>query len=137
MNKTIFTIIILLLLGLAGHSQHTLKIIISGLESNKGEILLDFRNSEDETIKGFIEKISDNKCEITIEDLQTGTYAFKYFHDENSNQELDTNWLGIPKEGIGFSNDAKGKFGPPDFKDTLFEVNKDTTMECTAIYLNF
>ena len=47
----------------------------------------------------------------------------QHFHDENSNEELDTNFIGIPKEGFGFSNDAFGKFGPKKFKEWLFEVS--------------
>ena len=54
-------------------------------------------------------------------DLQPGTYAISVMHDSNSNKVLDTNAIGMPKEGFGFSNDAMGRFGPPDFKDASFE----------------
>jgi uncharacterized protein (DUF2141 family) len=69
--------------------------------------------------------------------LKPGKYAFKYFHDENNNnKKMDTNVIGIPKEGYGFSNNAKGRFGPPDFKDTIFEIKNDTTIICTINYIN-
>jgi uncharacterized protein (DUF2141 family) len=42
------------------------------------------------------------------------------FHDENSNSKLDTNFMGIPREGVGASNKAKGHFGPPKFHDASF-----------------
>jgi uncharacterized protein (DUF2141 family) len=51
-----------------------------------------------------------------------GTYAAKIFHDENSNDKLDTNFVGYPKEAFGFSMDAMGKFGPPSFEEAKFEV---------------
>jgi uncharacterized protein (DUF2141 family) len=42
------------------------------------------------------------------------------FHDENSNGKLDTNLLGIPREGVSASNNAKGHFGPPKFDAAAF-----------------
>ena len=42
------------------------------------------------------------------------------FQDENGNGKLDTNFIGMPKEGVGASNDAAGKFGPPKFDDARF-----------------
>ena len=52
--------------------------------------------------------------------VKPGTYAVSTFHDENSNGKLDTNLLGIPTEGVGASNNAKGHFGPPKFDDAKF-----------------
>ena len=59
----------------------------------------------------------------------------RFFHDENQDKELDTNILGIPREGFGFSNDAMGKLGPKDFKEWLFDVSDDTTIRMTAQYM--
>ena len=80
-------------------------------------------------------KIADNKCTIILKDLQDDQYAIRYIHDENRNEELDINILGIPKEGLGFSNDAFGKFGPKDFSEWLFEVSGDTKIRMTTKYL--
>ena len=41
-------------------------------------------------------------------------------YDENMNGKLDTNWLGIPTEGYGFSNDAKAMLGPPSLSAASF-----------------
>jgi uncharacterized protein (DUF2141 family) len=49
-----------------------------------------------------------------------GTYAVAVYHDVNSNHKLDTNFLGIPSEPVGASNDAKGSMGPPHFEDAKF-----------------
>ena len=54
-----------------------------------------------------------------------GNYAITLFHDENNNMELDTNFLGIPKEPYGFSNNAKSPFGPPGFQAALVEFSKE------------
>jgi uncharacterized protein (DUF2141 family) len=48
-------------------------------------------------------------------DIPAGTYTLVIVHDENMSSKLDTNWLGIPTEGYGFSNDAKVMLGPPSF----------------------
>ena len=50
--------------------------------------------------------------------------SFSLNTDANENEKLDTNFLGIPKEQFGFSNDAKGSFGPPSFESASFEVTQ-------------
>jgi hypothetical protein len=52
-----------------------------------------------------------------------GPYAAQAFLDENNNKEVDRALFGIPKEGVGFSNDAKIGFGPPKFADAVFTFN--------------
>lgn len=65
-------------------------------------------------------KIRDAQASCDFVSIPSGTYALAVIHDENMNGKLDTNWLGIPTEGYGFSNDAKAKFGPPSFSATSF-----------------
>jgi uncharacterized protein (DUF2141 family) len=45
------------------------------------------------------------------------------FHDENSNGKLDTNFMGIPREGVGASNNAKGHLGPLKINDAAFQLS--------------
>jgi uncharacterized protein (DUF2141 family) len=52
----------------------------------------------------------------TFEDVQPGTCAVKVFHDINADNELNTSWIGWPKEPYGFSNDAPVNMGPPPYK---------------------
>ena len=111
-----------------------LVIEITGLKSNDGEIVLNLTDDNEKTIQGVQSEIKDKKCTITITDLPVGKYAFQYFHDENSNDELDTS-LGIPQEGYGFSNNAKGTFGPPKLEDMVFDFDGSLKMNCTIIYL--
>ena len=54
--------------------------------------------------------------------LAPGRYAVSLFHDENSNGRLDTVLL-IPREGYGFSRDAKVRLGPPRFDSAAFLVD--------------
>ncbi|MFW7379200.1 MAG: DUF2141 domain-containing protein [Oligoflexus sp.] len=55
--------------------------------------------------------------------LEPGVYAVAAMHDENGNGKLDTNFIGIPKEGWAVSNNVgPGLFGPPSFKQASFEI---------------
>lgn len=135
MNKIASFIILFILSGLASTGQVTLKIVIQNLENNNGVVVMDFRDASDQRLKGITQKINNKQCTIILNDLPPGKYSFKYFHDENKNNKMDNYWIGAPKEGMGFSNNARVKFGPPDFEDTLFEVKKDTTIVCTAHYI--
>ena len=63
--------------------------------------------------------------QVTLTNLPDGKYALAVFHDKNSNNELDTNFIGIPKEPIGFSKAKMKLFGPPSFKDCAFYINND------------
>lgn len=56
-----------------------------------------------------------------------GSYAIMAFHDLNDNGKLDTNWMGIPREGVVASNNAKGRMGPPSFKDASFKLEAGGT----------
>lgn len=96
---------------------------------------MDLLDKNEETVEDRSIKIIDNSCTLIFKDLPRGSYAVRYFHDENGNDELDTNILGIPKEGFGFSNDAFGRFGPKDFEEWLFPVNGDTEISMTTRYL--
>ena len=53
-----------------------------------------------------------------------GTYAIAVVHDRDGNGKLNTNLLGMPREKYGFSNDARGTFGPPSFEDASFAVGE-------------
>ena len=55
-----------------------------------------------------------------------GTYAIAVFHDENLNMKMDKGMFGIPKEGYGFSNDATGFMGAPDFDQAKFVCDRDS-----------
>ena len=76
-------------------------------------------------------KIRKAQARCDFENIPPGKYAMAVIHDENMNGKLDTNWLGIPTEGYGFSNNAKGVLGAPSFSDASFKYdgrNVDLTM---------
>ena len=59
--------------------------------------------------------------------LAPARYAVSAFHDENGNGKLDANLLGIPTEGFGFSNDAHGSMGPPNFEAAAVAMGEPGT----------
>ena len=72
--------------------------------------------------KTITAKVEGTTAVCLFGDMAPGTYALMAFHDLNSNGKLDTNWMGIPREGVVSSNNAKGRMGPPSFKDASFKV---------------
>lgn len=71
----------------------------------------------------MIIKIRKDQARCDFEDIPPGTYAMAVVHDENKNGKLDVNWLGVPREGYGFSNDATGVLGSPPFAAVSFPYN--------------
>ncbi len=111
----------------------TIVIELETLRNHNGAILVslyaDDNGFPDEWEKAFrseIVPITAELREIRLEDIPYGTYGLAVVHDENENMKLDTNFLGIPREGYGFSNNARGRFGPPRFADVLFTLDSHT-----------
>jgi uncharacterized protein (DUF2141 family) len=67
--------------------------------------------------------IANGEARCAFAPVPEGVYAIACFHDENDNKKLDTNVLGIPTEGVGCSNGARGRFGPPSFDDAKFKFD--------------
>ncbi|MFD0991487.1 DUF2141 domain-containing protein [Mariniflexile jejuense] len=112
------------------NENHDVVVNVTNLKNNTGQVLVAVFNTEDSFLnKGFKSakvKIENNTCSVTFKNLPKGTYAISMFHDENNNNKLDTNFLGIPKEAYGCSNNAKGVFGPPKWENAKFEISNQT-----------
>jgi uncharacterized protein (DUF2141 family) len=61
---------------------------------------------------------------VLVKDVPAGTWAVLAYQDENGNDQLDRNLVGIPKEAYGFSRDARSRFGPPGFDEAAIEVGE-------------
>jgi uncharacterized protein (DUF2141 family) len=68
----------------------------------------------------MIIKIQDKQARCAFLDVPPGTYALAVIHDENMDGKLGTNWLGVPREGYGFSNNAKALLSAPSFDAASF-----------------
>jgi uncharacterized protein (DUF2141 family) len=60
---------------------------------------------------------------VTVTGLPAGRYAVQAYLDENDDSKVDRGMFGLPKEGIGFSNDAKVVLGPPKFNAAAFDFD--------------
>lgn len=122
---------LLFCLPILGLSQNQISVDIHDVPSSEGKISVAVYNNAD----GFLKFDKVFKCDsiiaqkgitkIFINDLPKGEYALAIFHDENGNDKLDTNWLGIPKEKVAFSKAKMKTFGPPGFKECAFKLESD------------
>ena len=129
----------MLLLSLsASAAMNEIQIKIDEMNSDKGHILYILFNAEDgfpddpskSLRKGKI-SAAEAKDGFSLKELEDGEYAVSVIHDENDNDKLDTNFLGIPKEGVGFSNNPRLYFGAPSFDKCKFSLkgNKQINIE--------
>jgi uncharacterized protein (DUF2141 family) len=116
--------------GVEATSANSIKVIVVGLHSNDGEVdcalfnsAEGFPNDASKAIKTAKSNIENKQATCTFVDVAPGDYAVSEFHDENGNGKLDRNFIGMPKEGVGASNDAAGHMGPPKFDDARFKFN--------------
>jgi len=130
--------IFLCLYGIAFHSfsqqeQLTLTVEVSGAGTNKGQAIFDLFNSKDNfldqpILSQTLQINSQGRARFVIADLPAGNYAFSVIHDEDSNGELKTGFLGIPKEKVAVSNNVVPRFGPPKYRDAEFKLVESITM---------
>jgi uncharacterized protein (DUF2141 family) len=110
----------------------TVTLKIDGVDVAVGEIRIAIFDSENRYMENpslaEIVPVSKTNIEWQIENLAYGQYAIAVYHDKNKNGKLDTNMLGIPLEEYGFSNNARGRFGPASWSQAKFTVNKRTTV---------
>ena len=111
-----------------------LQITVTNIYPVKGKLYIAvYDNADDymEIEKTVFQKvviIQGEKEQIVIEGVPDGEYAVTVFQDLNGNGELDTSSIGFPQEPFGFSNDARGTFGPPKFRKAKFDVTGNTSI---------
>jgi uncharacterized protein (DUF2141 family) len=107
-----------------------LAVTVKGVRSDKGAIMAQLLKAD--PAKGTatqaaatMQAAKTGTVELLFGNLQPGDYAVMIFHDENGNGKMDSNLIGIPTEGYGFSNEAKGSFGPPKFSAMKVTISTD------------
>ena len=119
------------LAGIIGTSQAnaaTLTVKITGISEAVGKMAVKLVASADAydgkakaSAAQMLPVASTEPMTLTFPDLAPGTYAVLVMQDENGNGSLDSNILGIPKEGYGFSNNPN-VMRKPNFDEVKFEV---------------
>jgi uncharacterized protein (DUF2141 family) len=122
----------------------TLTVRVTGARNTKGKIgvalFQDAQGFPDDTSKAVRQQsveIDSNtrSAQVTFKDVPQGTFAVSVLHDENGNGKMDKNFVGIPKEGYGASNNPKKKKRAPTFDEAKFSLNtSEQTIEITLIY---
>jgi len=126
-------------------SQPTAQLTVSvvGFRHNTGHLLVALSDKQ----ASFLSKtelplgnqrviIINRAASVTFIGIAAGDYAVSVTHDENDNLKVDTNFIGMPKEGVGVSNEAKGFMGPPKFKDAKFHYDGGkASITITLVYL--
>jgi len=110
-----------------------LRVELSGLQEVEGNIYIAVYDSDDtwlgdDTVyeqQVVIADARDGDLVWAEMHLPPGEYALSIFYDSNNNGELDTNFIGIPKEPVALSNNARPKFGPPKYKDAVFTLGEE------------
>jgi uncharacterized protein (DUF2141 family) len=116
-----------------------LTIKVSGFEKICGKLQIGLYNKASD----FPEKGKEYKTtRVTVTsgivkytfNIPPGDYAAALYHDENSDGECNTNFLGIPTEAYGFSNNVKPVLSAPSFDETKVSVQKDEEIAIQRIH---
>jgi uncharacterized protein (DUF2141 family) len=108
-------------------AANSIKVVVLDFRSNSGEadcVLFGspegFPSDSKIAMKRITSRIESKQALCVFRDVAPGDYSVSVYHDENANGKLDRNLMGMPTEGVGASNDATGKSGPPKFDDARF-----------------
>jgi uncharacterized protein (DUF2141 family) len=114
--------------ALAAH----LIVTVYGARNNQGNIFVGLYASPAKFLHGnqtdAVRKTRASTGPVTVVfEVPPGTYAVGAFHDENSNDHLDTDFLGLPTEGYALSNGVRAVFSKPNFYQAAFTIGAGDT----------
>lgn len=119
-----------LLVSTCALAETAVTLEIHGVNKNDGKMRLSVFDSKKAWLKRpmigewYDIETTEGVMSIVVE-LPAGEYAFHVFQDLDDNDKMKTNFIGIPKEPTGVSRDAKGKFGPPKYKDAVVTIGEE------------
>ncbi len=90
--------------------------------------------SDEKFYRGIVNEATSDRLTVLISDLPAGSYAVAAYVDNNRNGKQDKNFLGVPKEIYGISNDARGMFGPPDFAEAAFDIGENAASKSISLH---
>ena len=138
--KFLYTILLFCLGSILYSQNYNLELEITNVKKPKGQMIISLYTKAEDFPKRNKEYrrmaviVNSKVFNFTIKDLPKGTYAIALFHDENKDEEIDLNFLGIPKEAYGFSNNVRPLFSAPSFKDTQFTLNDSEKLSIKLIH---
>ena len=132
--RTLFFAFAAALVFMAGQaSAARISVTIQGVHSAQGSVFVGLYATPSKFLNGTqndaMRRVPASTGPITVvfDNLPAGTYAVGAYHDENGNEHLDTNFLGLPVEGYALSNGARAVMAKPTFQQAAFTLgNQDT-----------
>lgn len=119
----------------------SLEVTVTGIKSVKGVIRLalcppqtGFPDCKDKAVRTASLPIENGKAQVVLSGLAAGNYAVAIFHDANANSKLDT-FVGIPKEGYGFSRNPPFRPRAPRWEEAVINVNGEARAEIRLRYV--
>ena len=105
----------------------TVEVVVTGVRNDHGDVRVAIC-SRPRFLQPDCEHVGQaparrGEVVVRIDNVPPGTWAAQAFHDEDRDGKIGTNLLGLPTEGLGFSNDARFRFGPPSFDDAAFRLS--------------
>lgn len=123
----------------------TLTVVVDGINSQKGEICMGvysspqgFPSNTDAVVKSACVQPKGTSITHVFSGLQPGTYAVGVVDDQNGDRKVNKDFLGIPQEGFGISQNPRVSIftGAPKFHDASFLLmpNQNTTINILMKY---
>ena len=113
----------------AGTPDVTVEITVSGIREERGVVRVAVCTQAEFLDKRCVHEIAvpahPGRVVAVLPGITPGRYAAQAWHDANNRGKLARNLLGVPREGVGFSNDPPLLLGSPGFGDAAFEVGPD------------
>lgn len=139
----ILTCILISLFTCSGLAQNNIVVQVSQTESNEGSCIVCLYNNaasfenKGKPVQCFTSTVNNMTAQVSFTNIEEGTYAILVIHDANNNKKFDTNFLGIPTEGYGASQNKLPLAAAPKFEENKFRVtaNSTTTIHIRLRYL--
>ena len=122
-----------------------LEVRIDGLRSADGQVRVALHRqvpegafpSDDSVVAASFRRAAEGGVRFVFADVAPGAYAVAAFHDADGDGELNQNFVGMPTEGHGFTNGARGFMGPPSFEDAAVTVGESEAVVSITVSLDY
>ncbi|MCP3921574.1 MAG: DUF2141 domain-containing protein [Desulfobacterales bacterium] len=141
MNKYLTTLMLLILCltfsksAFSSEQTGIIKVTVRGFQSSEGTIMIGLYNKAllfpktGKHLKGQAVKAIGKEVQVIFLGLPLGEYAIAAYHDKNSDMVLEKNFMGVPQEAYGFSNNVRGTLGPPSFKEAKLNLKNGSSLD--------
>ena len=122
-----------------------LEVHIDGLRSPDGHVRVALHRQvaegafpgDDGLVSASFRRAAQGAVRFVFADVAPGAYAVAAFHDADGDGALNQNVVGMPIEGHGFSNGARGFMGPPSFEDAAVAVGESEAVVSVTVSIDY